>query len=79
MKLLRAIFRCFTDPRYEWAWAIVFLAALISHISKHTTRTADGWNLSLAGWDFAYAAVMAFAFVLSLRAAINYVRKGRVL
>lgn len=79
MKALKFVVGLFTNPKFEICWAIVFLAALISHISKHTTRTADGWNLSLAGWDFAYAAVMAFAFVLSARAAINYVRKGRVL
>lgn len=74
MKALKFVAGLFNKPKFEIYWAIVFLAALISHISKHTTRTADGWHLSLVGWDVAYVAVMAIAAVHS---AVTWWRKGR--
>lgn len=74
MKALKFVAGLFNKPKFEIYWAIVFLAALISHISKHTTPTADGWHMSLTGWDFVYAAVMAIAAVHS---AVTWWRKGR--
>ena len=74
MKALKFVAGLFNKPKFEIFWAIVFLAALISHISKHTTRTADGWHLSLVGWDVAYVAVMAIAVVYSVR---RWWREGR--
>lgn len=74
MKALKFFAGLFNKPKFEIFWAILFLAALISHISKHTTRTADGWSTSLIGWDFAYAAVMAFA---AGHSAVVWWRKGR--
>lgn len=74
MKALKFVAGLFNKPKFEIFWAIVFLAALISHISKHTERTADGWHLSLVGWDVAYVAVMAIAVVYSVR---RWWREGR--
>lgn len=74
MKALKFVAGLFNKPKFEICWAIVFLAALISHISKHTERTADGWHLSLVGWDVAYVAVMAIAVVYSVR---RWWREGR--
>lgn len=74
MKALKFVARLFNDPKFEIYWAILFLSALISHIVGHTTRTADGWHMSLSGWDVAYAAAMAISFVWSFR---TWWREGR--
>ena len=74
MKALKFVAGLFNKPKFEICWAIVFLAALISHISKHITPTANGWNLSLVGWDAIYAIVMAVAAVHS---AVRWCREGR--
>lgn len=74
VKALKFFARLFNDPKFEIYWAILFLSALISHIVGHTTRTADGWHMSLSGWDVAYAAAMAISFVWSFR---TWWREGR--
>ncbi len=74
MKALKFVVGLLNNPKFELAWAAVFLSALISHISRHTTHTADGWHTSLVGWDFAYASVMVIAIVWSVR---RWWREGR--
>lgn len=77
MKALKAIYAFFTEPKFEAIWAVIWLALFISSIVKHTTRTADGWHLSLAGWDLAFALMTAFCFSWSFCTAIHYWSKGR--
>lgn len=74
LKLLKSIAGLFNNPKFEIYWAILFMAAIVSHIFRHTTRTADGWHLSLTVWDVAYVVLMVIAVVWSFR---TWWREGR--
>lgn len=77
MKALKFIHALFTEPKFEAAWTVIFLVAFVHHIASHATHTADGWNVTLAGWNLAYAILTAYCVGTSGVRALQYLRKGR--